>query len=201
MNGSFVVFEGPDGCGKSTMLDRLQKRGYFGEAVFVRDPGGTNVGTQIREILLSPDNSNMCDVSELLLYAASRAQLVHEVIRPTLESGVTVVSDRFYLSTLVYQSISGVLPDEELLRVVRLGVGELRPDCWVLLDVPSHVGMKRIGKDVDRMEARGVEFQEEVRRRYLEVADEMDDVVCVVDASRPVEEVEVSVVNILEGVL
>ncbi len=204
MNGTFVVFEGPDGSGKSCMLDAVEEhlaaRGV--RTTRVRDPGGTAIGQQIREVLLRPENRSMCVMTELLLYVASRAQLVEERIRPALERGEIVLSDRFFLSTLVYQGVAGVLPAARLEQVVSLGVEGCQPHHTLLLDVPAVVGLARAGQEPDRMEQKGLAFHEQVRERYLAHAREAESgVVHVVDASQPVDAVRREILEIVDAVV
>lgn len=204
MAGSFIVFEGPDGSGKSSMVEEarrhLEVKGVA--ASFVQDPGGTKIGQQLRSVLLDAKNAEMCALTELLLYVASRAQLVEEVIRPALERGEVVVSDRFTMSTLVYQGVNGALPEKRLKEVVGLGVEAVRPDHVILLDVPAETGLARVGKSRDRMEQKGLLFFEEVRQRYLGQADAMpDDSITVIDASRTVLEVKKDVIEALDDIL
>jgi dTMP kinase len=202
--GKFIVFEGPDGCGKSTMLEaarrHLEVKGI--DAVFVQDPGGTKIGGQLRKVLLDKKNSEMCAMTELLLYVASRAQLVEEVILPALNDGRLVVSDRFTVSTLAYQGAAGAVPEGKLREVVSLGVGNLCPDRVILLDVPAGVGLERVGKSKDRMELKGLKFFEDVRSRYLGFADASSaDRVTVVDACASILEVKREVLEIIDEVL
>lgn len=205
MRGKFIVFEGPDGCGKSTMLEAARRHlaATGRSAVFVQDPGGTEIGAQIRKILLSRKNESMCAATELLLYVASRAQLAAEVIVPALERGETVISDRYTLSTLVYQGVSRSLPETELRHVTQTGLGlAAEPDMVILLDVPVETGMSRVGGHKDRMEAKGDLFHQEVRQRYLGfAAGAPEEKVRVVDANRTVLEVKKEVLEILDEVL
>lgn len=200
--GRFIVLEGPDGSGKSTLAravaEHLAARGR--EPVLTRDPDGTAVGAAIREILLDPARGELAPMAELLLFCASRAQLVAEVIRPALAEGRVVLSDRFTLSTLAYQGVLGVVEEPELRRLVTLSAGGLRPDHVVLLDVPPETGLRRLGREPDRMERKGLAFQEEVRQRYLGYADGAPEgSVTVVDASAPLETVRRRVLEIVEA--
>ncbi len=205
--GTFLVLEGPDGCGKSSMLAEIKEhlRVKNKEAVFVRDPGGTVIGGKIRQLLLDPENVAMCPTTELLLYAASRAQLVNEVIRPALEEGKLVISDRFYLSTLVYQGVEssrkhGRLTEDRLREIVRIGVEDTPPDHIFLLDAPAEVGLARVGNEKDRMEQKGLVFFEEVRQRYLGFADGMgEEKVSIIDADRPILEVKQDLLERLDA--
>lgn len=204
MKGKFILFEGPDGCGKSSMVEatrrHLEVKGM--EAVFVQDPGGTPIGQQLRKVLLNKDNAEMCAMTELLLYVASRAQLVAETIKPALDEGKTVIADRFFLSTLVYQGVAGAMPEEQLKEIVKLGTESVKPDHVILLDVPADIGLARVGKERDRMELKGLRFFEEVRQRYLGYADAMPESrLTIVDAARPILEVKKDVLDLLDALL
>ena len=136
-SGKFITFEGPDGSGKTTQItmlaNLLQERGY---SVFLtREPGGTSIGEKIRQILHDPDNTEMIPRAEILLYSASRAQLVDEVIRPRLESGEVVLCDRFYDSTFAYQGHGRGLSLEQLRQITEFAVGGLCPDLTIYIDI------------------------------------------------------------------
>jgi dTMP kinase len=165
---AFITFEGIEGCGKSTQARRLCER--LGERVRLTcEPGGTSLGRSVRELLLEPARGTMHPVAEALLYLADRAQHVGEVIRPALEEGRTVVSDRYVDSTLAYQGYGRGLPLHLLEAVAELATGGLRPDLTVFLDVPVAMGLQRVrarGRH-DRLEAERVEFHERVRQGYL----------------------------------
>lgn len=178
----FIVIEGMDGSGKSSVLDYLKKNCEQDKFAFVNDPGGTKIGDKIRTILLDSKNTNMNPVSELMLFVASRAQLVNEVIKPTLETK-HVISDRFTLSTLVYQY--GVKHLGDLNAVVEFGLKDFKPDLILLLDVEPAISFKRISeRNLDRMENKGNDYLTGVRNRYLKYAKSMKNVQ-IIDASRP----------------
>ena len=204
MAGRFIVFEGPDGCGKTTMVEAARRHLEVREiaCTFVQDPGGTRIGGQLRKVLLDPANDEMAAMTELLLYVASRAQLVDEIIRPALLRGEVVVADRFFLSTLVYQGVAGAVSEEELHSIIRLGVARTEPDHVLLLDVPADVGLERVGTSRDRMEQKGLFFHQQVRQRYLGYADCLPpETVTVIDASQPLLEVKRQVIVALDAVL
>jgi len=167
--GRFIVFEGLDGCGKSTQARRvvraLCRQGR--RALLCRDPGGTAIGERIRRLLLDRRHGEMTVETELMLYMASRAQLVGEVVAPALADGVVVVADRFVLSSLVYQTVSGAVSPAAVRSVARVVVGEVAPDLQVVFDVPVHVALSRKRRPADRIEGKGRGFLERVRQAYL----------------------------------
>ncbi len=183
--GKFIVFEGPDGSGKTTQFRRFL--GACREAGVtvceVREPGGTGVGERIREILLDHAHKDMTLRCEMLLYMASRAQLVEQQIRPALERGELVAADRFLASTLAYQGTGGGLPEREIMAVAAVALTGCRPDLTVIFDVDEATAAARLSPLLDRMEAKGHEFHRRVREGYLAQA-KADPSVKVIDASR-----------------
>jgi dTMP kinase len=165
----FFAFDGVDGAGKSTQIARFV--GWLeaqGRAVTLcRDPGGTELGEAIRELLLGHRHADMSLRTEALLYMAARAQLVAEVIKPALAAGRVVVSDRFLLSNVVYQGHAGGLEPQALWEIGRTATGGILPDITFVLDLPADVAFQRLGGQTDRIESRGVQFQERVRAGFL----------------------------------
>lgn len=171
-NGKFIVFEGGDGAGKDTQIEllraRLEREGTIDQYVFVRDPGSTEIGTKLREIVLH--DRRVARTAELLMYLAARVQLAEEKIRPALEAGITVISNRFDLSTIAYQ-IYGRQRLELLTFVKQMSeyaLGGVRPDVVVLLDCPPELGLRRAAKAgaLDRFETEKIAFHERVRAGY-----------------------------------
>lgn len=168
--GTFITLEGVDGSGKSTqaslLVERLREQRR--EVVALREPGGTPISEKIRALLLDPENAEMADECELLLYEASRAQLVREVIEPALLRGAIVVCDRFYDSTHAYQHGGRGLSDALVSRANELGCCGLSPDVTLVLDIDPAAALARAtAQGADRLEAEGLAFQQRVRKDYL----------------------------------
>lgn len=169
--GWFVVFEGGDGVGKSTQVQLLAEALTSAKVphLVTREPGGTALGDRIRQLLLDPASGDVAPRAEALLYAADKAQHLHEVVVPALQAGKVVVCDRYVDSMLAYQGAGRVLDPAEVARIAEWATGGLRPDVTVLLDVPSDeaVGVKA---DKDRLEQAGAEFHRRVRQGFLDLA-------------------------------
>ncbi len=192
MRGLFITLEGADGCGKSTqaaiLADRIAATGR--EVVRLREPGGTAVSEKIRALVLDPENSEMAPECELLLFEASRAQLVRQVIEPALARGAVVVCDRFYDSTFAYQAAGRSLAEPTIRAANALGSCGVAPDRTLVLDMDTDDALSRATRDgADRMEAEGVAFQRRVREGYLRLVAEEPRRVRRVDAAGTVEEV------------
>jgi dTMP kinase len=190
----FVSFEGIDGCGKSTLLTELARWLEEGAVPFLktREPGGTRLGEKIREMLLDPSFETMNEHAEVLLYSASRAQLVHEILRPALSQGVWVLADRYIDATLAYQGFGRGLALEPLRQIQDWGTGGLWPDLTILLDCDVGVAssrMKARKETEDRIEQEGRLFHQRVRDGYLELARSAPERFLVVDATRALREV------------
>lgn len=186
MSGLFITLEGGEGVGKSTQLHRLVERIRSAgvEALALREPGGTVLGDRIREMLLDPAHGEMDAHAELLLYEASRAQLVAEVIRPALKRDAVVVCDRFTDSTLAYQGGGRGLGIDFVRRLNDAATAGLRPDVTVVLDLPVAEGLRRATRGgADRLEAEDAAFHARVRDAFLALATAEPERVVVVDAS------------------
>ncbi len=197
--GVFIVVEGPEGAGKSPQVRLLEawlRRGGR-DPLVTREPGGTPVAEEVRRILL--DSDRLSARTELLLMLASRSTLVEEVIRPALEAGRVVITDRFHLSTLAYQGYGRELPLDDVVRMNRFATGGLEPDLTVLLDVEPEVGVSRRtgrGSGPDRIERAGEAFHRRVRAAYRELA-AADERIVRLDASPPPDEIHGVIVGVL----
>ena len=192
----FITFEGSEGSGKSTQADRLAARLQRRDVPYIvtREPGGTPIGESIRELLqFAPHNSNMTPETELLLFEASRSQLVREVIKPALQRGMCVIADRFFDSTTVYQGAARKLDRDIIERFNAFAVGDCVPDVTFVLDVDAataQLRMQRVPRKADRMEQQPVEFYERVREGYRGLATHEPKRVALIDGSGDVDEIE-----------
>jgi dTMP kinase len=187
LRGTFMVFDGPDGSGKTTQFRRFVElcESHDIRVCEVREPGGTAIGEQVRDLLLhyrDDDHGAMAPACEMLLFMASRAQLIAERIRPALRDGCLVLADRFISSTLAYQGTAGGTPVADILRVGQVALGDTWPDRVVVFDVDEATAAKRLNPLLDRMEARGAAFHARVRQGYLDQAIQDPDRYVVIDA-------------------
>ncbi len=206
-NGLFITFEGSEGCGKSTQIERLATRlkGAGRRVVVTREPGGTPIGEHIRHLLkFAPAGQAMKSETELLLFAASRAQIVRELIEPALRDGATVIADRFLDSTTVYQGVARRLDAASVKFINDFAVGGCVPDLTFVLDLDAATARARMlnrSRSVaapDRMEQEPVEFYEAVRQGFLQLAAVAPQRVCVIDGSKLSDEVEALIWRQLE---
>ena len=192
MAGVFITFEGIDGCGKTTQVQRvydtLLSAGM--DVIRLREPGGTRISEAIRAVLLDKDNAEMCDECELLLYEASRAQMVKQVVEPALAAGTIVLCDRFYDSTFAYQAGGRGIDAQRVQAANKLGSCGVDPTRTLILDIDPREGFARATKGgADRLEAEGIMFQTAVRKGYLTVAQENPQRAQLVNASGSPDEV------------
>jgi len=189
----FITFEGPDGSGKTTqarmLVEYLQARGY--PVIYTREPGGTEISEQIREVILSTRNLAMQNETEVLLFSAARAQIVAELIRPALAAGKIVVCDRYADSTLAYQGYGLGLDLEALRAITKFATRGLVPDLTFYIDVPVQVGLERRHQgETNRLDQKDVEYHARVREGYLELAKAEPARFVVIDGKESIEEVQ-----------
>jgi dTMP kinase len=212
LRGKFIVFDGGEGCGKSTqaalLAGRLQNEGIA--VLHVHDPGTTRIGQMVRKILLDPANKDMAMRCEMLLYMASRAQMMQELILPALQEGKIVISDRFVSSTLAYQLGGDELTADEIRKTAEVAIKGRWPDLTFILDMPLDTSVKRVqpkftlfpddpraGKEMDRIEQRSLQYHQQVRKNYLDQAKADPKRYRVIDGSRPKDIVHEDVYSIV----
>lgn len=200
MNGIFITFEGPDGSGKTTQLKKiaqeLQKLGH--DVLVTREPGGTSISDKIRSIILDPVNGEMVDQAEVLLYAASRAQHVHELILPALKAGRIVLCDRFIDASVAYQSYGLGVDIEMVKNISKYASSGLQATRTYMMDVPVEVSLERLNQragateftqQLDRIEQKNVEYHSRVRAGFHQIAADHPKRVIMIDANRDVERI------------
>lgn len=201
MPGFFCSVDGVDGGGKSTQINLLAK--WFEQrgrtTLVVRDPGGTKLGETLREILLHRQEIPLCMEAEMLLYMASRAQLVHETIRPALEANQIVIADRFLLANVVYQGVAGGIATEKIWQVGAIATGGLMPDLSYILDLDATISLSRIQGGLDRLESRGLEYMKKVRDGFLKESKQLGENVRVVDATQSIEVIHSQIVGAIQS--
>ena len=198
----FITLEGIDGCGKTTqarlLVAALERAGY--DVAALREPGGTPISEKIRALLLDPANAEMGTTCELLLYEASRAQLVHEVIAPALETGKVVVCDRFYDSTTAYQAYAGGIDTQAVEQANELAVDGCRPQLTLVYDIDPQLAAERRGeRPADRMEGKGKLYQEKVAQGFRAIAAKNPERVRLIPASEDIAHVFVRTIAEVNG--
>lgn len=191
----FISFDGVDGVGKSTQTELfvawLREQGH--SVVTCRDPGSTELGERLRSLVLKATDIKINAESEMLLYMAARAQLVSEVIQPALSAGQYVVSDRFLLANVVYQGHAGGLNPQSIWNVGKIATAGRQPDLTIVLDMPLEKAVGRIGRELDRMEAKGMEFLQRVREGFLSEAEDAPEQIKVINADQQIDEVQADI--------
>lgn len=199
----FITLEGPEGSGKTCQIgllgQALLQRGY--PILVTREPGGTPIGDQVRSVLFDLKNTDMLPRTEILLFQASRAQLVEQVIRPRLAEGDIVLCDRYADSTLAYQGYGHRVDMDELKTIVYFATGGLKPDLTLLLDVETEVGLRRKldADEWNRLDAYDLEFHHRVRRGYLDMAGQEPQRWALIDAGQPPEAVQAAILKVVLG--
>ena len=188
MQGLFITFEGPDGCGKTTQMKLLaeyfEKKGK--EVVLTREPGGKGLGEKVREILLNYDGE-VSDRCESFLFLADRAQNIDIIVNPAVKEGKIVLCDRHIDSTVAYQGYGRGLNIDRINMLNNLATNGKKPDLTLVFDVDVETSMKRVGKEKDRMESAGIDFHNRVRKGYLELAKQEPKRIKVLDATKSIE--------------
>ncbi len=202
MSGLFITMEGTDGAGKTTQINMLktylEDKGF--KVVCVREPGGTHIGEKIREIIIDKDNGEMHQMTEAMLYAAARAQLVQEVILPALKDGNIVISDRFVDSSLVYQGYARGMGERRIRSLNRYAVDDLEPDITFFLRLKPHDGLKRKAEqaELDRIESESFNFHHRVYDGYVSLARRNKNRIKMLDALKSREELHSEIVGYIE---
>lgn len=205
--GRMIVCDGGNGAGKTTVLKAIEAHllAKGRQMVMTREPGGTPIGEKIREILLNPDTPEMCGVTELMLFAAARAQHVREKILPAIEAGQIVVSDRFDSATVSFQHYARGLPLDLIHQLNSIAIDGFKPDITIILDLDPVVGLQRVssrgGSGLDRMEQESLDFLHNARHGYLEQAKDDPDHFVVIDASQPLEKVVGDVIQVVDRII
>lgn len=201
-----IVCDGSNGAGKSTIMKAIEAhlQSENRDVVITREPGGTPIGEKIREVLLSSDTPEMCDITELMLFAAARAQHVREKIIPAIESGKIVISDRFDSATVSFQHHARGLPLELINQLNELAIDGFKPDITIILDLDPVTGLERVnsrGDELDRMESEKLEFLHNARNGYLSQAKSDPDHFVVIDASQPLDKVISDVIEVVDRIV
>ena len=204
MEGRFITIEGTDGGGKSTQIEKLVEylKSMGREVVVTREPGGTSISEKLREILLDAKNSEMTDITEALLYAASRRQHLVEKIWPALKEGKIVLCDRYLDSSLAYQGNARGLGYENILSINNFATENTFPDLTILFDIQPEIGLERISKnsnrEVNRLDLEKLDFHKKVREGFLELAKKYPERFYIVDASQPFLDVCLEVYDLIK---
>lgn len=205
MKGLFITLEGPDGSGKSTiarlLAEYLREKGY--DVLTTREPGGTKISEDIRNIILDTRNTNMSYVTEALLYAASRAQHVYQKIKPAKEQGKIIICERFVLSSLVYQGIGRGLGIENVKAINDFAIQGVEPDIILFFSIPPEIGLKRKNRRNrgDRLEREKLEFHEKVYEGYLSLIELYEGKITLIDAAKTKEDIFQQSIRVIDDLL
>ncbi|SES43677.1 dTMP kinase [Psychrobacillus sp. OK032] len=205
--GYFITSEGPEGAGKTTVMnllgDQLKQEGY--DVVMTREPGGIMISEKIRNIILDNEHTMMESRTEALLYAAARRQHLVEIVQPAIEAGKIVICDRFIDSSLAYQGFARGIGVEEILAINKFAIGNIMPNKTILFDIDPSVGLARINahenREKNRLDVESLTFHEKVREGYLSLVDQYPERIEVIDASRSIDAVLEDVYKVIKGEL
>lgn len=193
MRGLFITFEGPDGAGKSTQVQKLSEHLSKNDIPFIhtREPGGTAISDKIRSIILDPEHAEMVDETEVLLYAASRSQHVNEKIIPALNEGYVVLCDRFVDASIAYQGVGLGLNVDTIKTINQFATGGLAPDRSYMIDLPVEIGKERMvaRNQLDRIEQKETEYHEKVRNAFLTLHEQNQDRITLVNGDNHIDEI------------
>lgn len=197
MQGKFISFEGPDGAGKTSVLNQIQSdlEAEIGkeQVMYTREPGGNHISEQIRRVLFSPENTDMDGRTEALLFAAARRQHIVSEILPGLKAGKVILCDRYVDSSIAYQGAGRHLGEDDIWRMNQFAIDGLLPELTVYLDVESELGLRRIAEhrsnQVNRLDKEKLAFHQTVRQAYLRLYHQFPERIKLIDASQPLEKV------------
>lgn len=202
----FITFEGPDGCGKSSVIkvikEKLENDGY--EVIVTREPGGSPIAEQIRKVILDVNNTDMDYMTECMLYAACRAQHLKDIVIPALKNNKVVICDRFVDSSYVYQGVVRGLGLERVVKINELVVKEYMPDLTICIDLASEICLDRINKnhrEKDRLDNEGLEFHKKIRNTYLELCEMFKDRIVKIDGNQTLENVSQDAYDVISNFL
>jgi dTMP kinase len=190
-NGIFITFEGPDGAGKTTIINMVANQ--LQNVLLTREPGGIDIAEQIRRVILDKENTAMDPRTEALLYAAARRQHLIEKVKPALKAGSVVLCDRFVDSSLAYQGYARGLGIDEVLSINQFAIEQMMPDLTIYFDIEPELGLKRInrnkGREINRLDLENLDFHQKVREGYHQIIDRFPDRIVKIDASGTLDEV------------
>lgn len=199
-NGFFITFEGPDGAGKSTIINMVANE--LKDALLTREPGGIDIAEQIRRVILDKENTAMDPRTEAMLYAAARRQHLIEKVKPALEAGKTVLCDRFVDSSLAYQGYARGLGIDEVFTVNQFAIEQMMPDLTIYFDIEPELGIQRIninkGREVNRLDLENLDFHHKVREGYQLLIERFPERIVTIDASGTVDEVFTATMQVLK---
>ena len=206
LNGIFITFEGPEGSGKTSVIEGIKQ--FFNDNnidfITTREPGGIRIAEDIRNIILSKDNVEMDAHAEALLFAAARGQHLAEKVIPALQEGKVVLCDRFIDSSLAYQGHARGLGIDEVYAINKFAIGETMPNLTIFIDVPPHIGLNRVfngNRDVDRLDLEDISFHEKVYEGYKILADKFNDRFKTIDGTNSKEQVIKDTIEVIKTVL